>query len=184
MPMRIVRAVARNPLTTVGLAGVALCGGWLIRDASEPAPWNPLGEYHVQAVAERVPGVDGPAAVLGAPLHVEGTKCNESGEPVEVTGTLRWQSIDPAGASGGHVTVNAVRSPGCVTRDFLNPVPPDVLRLMRAAIMARGGQPVVWAVTGEDTPLAPDGRRGVPRIWRTENFTIVPPGYVPSEVTP
>ena len=152
------RPLTRGALWTVGavvvLAAVALAGA-CIGVARSVEPWDPLGEFPLQSItAVTVEGVD-----------VTGTKCYL--ERVDVIGSFWWQTVDPPG------TVASVRAgagedrEGCITFEFVNLYPDEVLELD-----ARLGG-AVWVLAGVETPIdAEGGREGVPHTWRTEPFTI------------
>ena len=140
----------------------------------KPGPYNPLGEYPVQQVVSTVPGVMGPAVHVGGVVIVEGTKCNESGEVVGIEASLAWSSIDPrVGSVQIFDAVPGTREPGCPAFHFENEMPAEVIRRTQAAFV-RGHDAVVWQIAGVETPISPDGHRGNPRAFQTQNFTIVP----------
>ena len=152
-------------MIAVGLTVLAVAVIIAIR---APTPWNPLGDYPVQRVVDRVPGIEGPAVKVGDALTVEATKCAHVA--VRVRGSSFWQSVDIPGtfvSAGGGVSD---RSAGCLKRTFQNPLPPAV----EQAAKVKDG-PHRWVIAGTETPIRPDGKReGIPRAWSTEEFQVVP----------
>lgn len=180
MPMRVVRKAIQHRWPIITAAIVAGAIGFSIDRAFGPDPWDPLGDYPIQVITDRVPGITGPAVRLGDPVHSVGRKCNDTDSPVLVSGTRQWQSQRPGGFIAGIERGNAPRIPGCEKREFWDVPPPDVVAQMQAAISNTRG-PVVWALNGSETPtgIVENGQvhamsNGVPREWTTENFTVVP----------
>lgn len=117
--------------------------------------YNPLGEYPTQTVID----------VNLNSVDVVAVKCNNSDQPVDVTGSLNWQRVDPVGFVFAAGTGVGVREPGCATLEFENTIPSEVKRANCTEC--------VWIISGIDTPYKPDtGERGVPRIWQTEEFQL------------
>ena len=148
------------------LAAIAV--GQQVYIASRPTP-DPVFNYPLQRVLSSVGGR--PGVRLGADLTVRGTKCNTTGHPIPVSGTTSWVSVDPPGSVIETARGNAVRPPGCVTREFANPVPDAVASRTRALIADTGAPCVTWTVTGREVPTDP---LILPAIWRTEPFDICP----------
>lgn len=122
-------------------------------------PYAPLGNYPVpQAVLSRVPGVEGPAVLHGQPVRVRGLKCNDSAEPVAVTGATYAVREDP------RQTVllmqgAGVREPGCHAFSYANLLPPEV-------------GPGRWRLEGfEEVVQGSDRQR---KAWYSEWFEVVP----------
>ena len=133
-----------------------------------PSPWNPLGDYPEQKVLSRVPGIEGPAVLASDAVTVEGTKCARVA--VRVRGGSFWQSVDVPGTFVSAGSGVADKSAGCVTRTFVNPIPPAVAQ----ASKGKNG-PHRWIIAGTETPIRPDGKReGVPRAWATQEFVVIP----------
>ena len=130
-----------------------------------PALWSPLELYADQVVSSRVDGTDGPAVKVGGSLVVTGTKCSK--DDVTVRGSSFWQSVDVPGTFIPAGSGVAKRMAGCITKTFINPLPPEV-----NASAANG--PHRWILSGTETPVRPNGKsEGVPRTWRTQEFEVV-----------
>lgn len=164
--LRLAVAVAVASIVTLVLV--------LVAQVLDEPPFDPLGEYPTQQVRSRVEGMEGPAAMVGDVVVVAGIKCNGSDRPVKVRGSLSWVSIDPRGSivqvGGG----TAMRSPGCTSFRFENPMP-DAVRDRSVELLGRGIVPI-WHITGYEEPIAPNGHPGVRRDWQTENFMVVADG--------
>lgn len=171
---RLDRPVGRMLGAIVGMSlalfgGVAI-SGWIL--GTGPGEYDPLGEYPVQTVSNRLPEVSGPAARVGEPLNVTGIKCNDTDAPVDVQGVFRWALIQPAGLQVIAGEGTGERIPGCDEGTFENEWPPEFEQRVRRTL-ARTGEPVVIALRGVETPIAVDDRVPVPREWQTENVTIL-----------
>jgi len=118
-------------------------------------PYDVLGDYEVQSVDE----------VTSTEITVTGTKCVNGDQPISISGTMNWQRVIPPGVSTTPATGVRKALPGCTTTTFTNTIPADVLSINEPGD--------VWLITGTEWPINPDtGRRGEPRTWQTENFTI------------
>lgn len=151
----------------------ALAGSVVWAELRTPVKWDPLGEYPVQTILSRVPGVAGPAAQIDGPVDVLATKCNNTDHAVSVTTELAWKSVDPAGTAWSRGTSLDQREPGCQSLRFDNVIPPEVRALMQAQL-DHGIEEPVWQIVGSETPVRDDGAEGVERRWSTQNFVIVP----------
>jgi hypothetical protein len=165
------RTIVVAAVTVLASAVVVCASVWVgARWFGPERPWNPLGAYPVQLVD--VPhGEELPVIRLGDVVPVTGTKCVRDG-PVQISGVLSWQAIDPPGGNIQVGTGERVQRTGCVTQTFENPIPPAVVEVI-AAQHARGLTDPVWRITGTETPV--NGvRTGVPRVWVTDNFVVAP----------
>lgn len=159
--------------TTVAFGAVVVLLVVLINHLLEPPPFDPLGEFPVQIVQNRVPGVDGPAVVLGTGVRVRSTKCADS--EVTVSGEWFWVSAEPRGSTVPAGSTPAFTRPaGCVTTEYSNPMPDEVVQ--RTEELLSEGVAPSWYITGTETPLDDDGREGVAQVWQTENFVVVAAG--------
>lgn len=135
-------------------AAIAL---WAVTIQSTRSQWSPLGDFPDQTVL----------SVTDVFVEIEGTKCYD--EPVRVRGGVGWRAVDPPGAlivAGEGV---ADREQGCFTEVFRNPIPVEVLALEEAL-----DQPVVWQLTGWETPVDEShDREGVTGVWISETFTLI-----------
>lgn len=174
-------------LTYAVVAAAAFAGGAAVWSWTRPAPYDPLGPYPVQIVAEPRVKVDttqlnvGEATALlpavtvtddgnWPDVRVEGVKCAD--ESVEVEGAVVWRRQDPIGWSSPAVISRAPREQGCVSFRFSNPIPDSVRDQVRRA--AAAGQPAtVWSINGTERPIVVDDRDVVDESWRTENMAIL-----------
>ena len=140
-------------------------------------PWAPLGPYPEQdIISDRTVEVsEGAGTTTVVPLvrsdedvTVEGVKCND--EPVTVSGTVSWVSVDPPGTQIRVGEGIRDRTAGCHAFTFHNPVPPSVVARTRT-LTDQGYQPV-WRITGTETPQRPDGTTGEALSWTTEPFVV------------
>jgi hypothetical protein len=141
----------------------------------EQPPFDPLGEYPIQTVSNRVEGFGGPALLPDETLTTQGTKCNDADEGVTVIASLQFTRQRPLGKIIPIFrNVIAVRTPGCETfAKFERPLA-EFIQNEAAARAERGLEPAVWAITGEEVPRDNTGRLGKPRQIRSENFTVLP----------
>jgi hypothetical protein len=147
--------------------------GYIINSAIQPTPWNPLGDYPTQVVHNRTREIlDSPSAYTDQLLFVTGSKCNATKEPVTVTGTSSWVNIEPGGTLIHNLDGVDTRAPGCSTKDYRNEILSAVVEATEY-LYATGVKKVVWQIQGTDTPIGTDGRKGVPRSWQTDNFTLL-----------
>ena len=120
--------------------------------------YHPMTDYPVQTVLSRVPGVEGPAIVVGGELRVRGTKCTRSDTPV--TGSFVFVTIgDPRRVVEG-ISGTGIRRAGCTTREYANPLPAGVV-------------PGLWQLAGLE--IARDGTREQRKAWESEQFQVVAP---------
>lgn len=131
----------------------------LVGELRSNRPWDPLGEYPVQEVT------NGPKIPIAATVHVTATKCADV--TVDVRGSSSWASVTPPGTIIPSGQGAGQREAGCTVIDYENRIPDEV-----AAVVRAGGS-TVWRIVGTETPFE-EGREGVPRAWRTEDFEIVP----------
>lgn len=185
-------------LLVVFMVGVFLATGaiFVFQHFTEDPVFDPFGEYPVQIVESRVPGIEGPAVAFGDPVVVRGQKCIDNPDDVQIRGSFEFTAERPA---GGTVLVGEgtdVRSPGCpqdfpaasAVHDegdgevFVNDVPQEVLDRTRA-LYAQGVEEVAWRINGQETATAEvlaDGtvvrkENGATIQWTTEVFIIAPP---------
>lgn len=155
-------------------ASILLAVGVSVAISTRPPAWDPLDLSQIQTVSNRVPGVSGPAAHITDQIKVTGTKCNTSQDALTVIGVTVWVAVVPPGAAENLGQGVGNRSPGCVTKTFLNDIPPAVLTRTRS-LFQHGRKQVVWQITGFETPIRDrDGKHGLQRTWRAENITLVP----------
>lgn len=159
-------------IVVLGAALLVLAAAILFAELRTPTVWDPLGDYPVQEVTTRVPGVSGPAVYVDGTVDVVATKCNDTGEPVDVETTLTWRSVEPLGAAWHRGQSFSTRSPGCESLTFHNPVPVAMRELVEAQFRAGFTEPV-WQIVGTETPVREDGSDGKRQTWRTENFRVV-----------
>lgn len=175
---------------TIAMVVAALAiGATAVTLYQQATKWDPLGVYEVQTVLDRLPGESAPAVLLSSGfVHVTGQKCNNSEDPIIVTGTKSWLLIEPPGSlipdapalpsKSNQPVSTPKRLPGCTNKDYDNPIPAGVRE--RVIQLAREGRySSVWAITGIETPEADNGDKGVQRSWATTNFTIIYDGPRP-----
>lgn len=136
--------------------------------ALQPKPFDPL-DLPQQTVSNTIKGIPGPAVLEGDDVVVTATICNTSATQISITGISVWSEQAPPGDSvelGGRV---AQLSPGCVTRVYANAMPAGVMTRVDQ-LEARGEDTSTWLIEGTRTPIR---RGGVPKVWRTDDFTIV-----------
>lgn len=159
--------------TVVACGSVVLLVAVLVAHLLEPPPFDPLGDFPVQSVENRVTGVGGPAVLLGDDVRVRSTKCADT--EVTVRGEWRWVSAEPRGTSVPAGSTPAFTRPaGCVTTEYANPMPDAVVE--RSLELLGDGVTPSWYITGTETPLDEDGGEGVQQVWQTENFVVVAAG--------
>lgn len=133
--------------------------------------FDPLGDYPTQQILNETVS-DVPTLTLLEDVIVEGIKCSNETRPVQVSGVTTWVSVEPPGSIIQVGEGTALRNPGCEEFVFVNPIPPDVadrtLELFRDGLGS-----VEWRITGIETPIREDGKRGEPRTWTTEPFLII-----------
>jgi hypothetical protein len=139
--------------------------------------WTPLGPYPTQIVqgtlTYAIDGTTYPAVhVSDEAVTVTGKKCYQ--EAVTVSGASSWFSTQPSGLT--LQTGNGVRDreAGCFTATFVNQMPAEV-RVWATELFDRGRPYVVMQITGREQAIQGD-RTSEPRVWRTEDFVILPDG--------
>lgn len=139
---------------------------------SEPL-FDPLGDYPVQIVtAEEILDDGTKAAFLEGDVEVEGTKCNDTNEVVEVTGFITWQAIDPPGVIIETGEGRSEYAPGCTTTVFQNQIPIEVAIAIQSQHDNGIDQPI-WHIEGIEWPIDAAGDRGKPARFETENFAVL-----------
>jgi hypothetical protein len=162
-------AAVKRVERTIALVGLAVAVAWVTVALQRPGPdWSPLGPFPVQQIT-----TDQPIDVNIGTVGVDGTTCYS--ESSQVTGSLAWKSLDPAGLLLGRLEFpSATKLGGCVGVSFDNPIPSEV-----ATAVCDGG-PTRWAIVGSETPTGTaddDGavtpRDGLSLGWETESFVLV-----------
>ncbi len=128
-------------------------------------PFDPLGSYPIRVVATD-------PIRLGEDLVVTAIACTRVDEEITVETTQSWVSVNPPGTVVDVGTGLTIRQPGCTAEQLKYPMPVEVVRRI-GKLVDEGHTETVWRITGTDTPLQIDGRRGMPRTWTTEEFTVV-----------
>ena len=150
-------------LTFAIIVNVGMTAYELNTEGFSERPFDPWGEMPEQDVRN-----EGRALKVGDSLQVVGTKCIKGDAEIAVVGEVRWTSFNPQGASflvgGGHSTLDH----GCTTDEFVNPMPPEVVR----TVEGDAGLVRTWRVTGSMWALDEHGHRSVEKTWETEEFTI------------
>lgn len=149
----------------------------IVTDLTEVSEPYPLTPNELQRVTNRVPGIAGPAAHYGQTMVITGALCTRTDKPVKVLTTLSWQAV---GQTGTFVTVAEdipqQRKPGCeqfrAGNAFHNPMPAAVVAATQT-LHARGVSHVRWVVNGYERPII-DGKPGLPNIFTSEPFEVVP----------
>lgn len=164
----------RHALVVLGAAlGICVVAliisiGALVQNAEEYAP---LGEYPVQRVDSKLAGYNTPAVLLSSgEVIITGTKCAD--EETKIEGRSTWTEVVPGGAVFPQAKGTAVRSAGCTTRTFHNRFPEEVIDRVQFSA-SRGRLETVWQLSGTETAISPDGRKGQRAAWQSQNFTIV-----------
>lgn len=146
--------------------------GWIVWRIIDGEPQDVLDNKVPQNVGNRLGGVSAviPAATLGEQISVTGTKCNRSGEPVQVSGVIYWQTVTPPGttipAGGGQST----RQPGCDTRTYMNPMPDKVRERTEQIVADDGRKWVEWQIVGHENVVGDRAARSA--IWWTQPFRL------------
>lgn len=168
--------VATALVTATLVAGIAVLA-WAI--FLRPDIWDPLGEYPPQTIstADTDP-LDGlPVAYLDEPSVItsEGTKCNDSDEPVDVAAQSAWTSIEPRGYSVPNSTGNTTRQPGCIPELYSNEINPELkAKTLEILELEPHRDRVVWSLGGQEQPTRPDGTTGARRTWQTDALSLRP----------
>lgn len=122
--------------------------------------FEPLGDYPIQRVTNRLPGHDGPALYVGELLLVTAVKCSTAKEPVGSSGalyiarrgvgTLREFYLISTGAG--------IREPGCTTFNYRNTMPAEIV-------------PGLWRLEGQE--VAREGSQVQVKTYVSEDFLVV-----------
>ncbi len=160
-------------LAAVALVLVAVASMLLWVELRGDDTFDPLGEYAEQDVTAEENADGLPVVAIDDPVEVVGTKCNDSDEPVRITGVLSWQARDPAGAVIEVGRGERVAEPGCIEQTFENLIPPEVRGLIAGQHEAGIPAPV-WRISGREVPIDGNGAEGVARTFVTEDFVVVP----------
>lgn len=136
-------------LSLAGLVGVILIANFW----PEPSLYAPLGGYNIPQDVEKH------TVYAGGSIIVTVTKCNLSGEDINVVGEAHWRRV----SDGGEEVVTGMTGskefgPGCLTRTFENNLPPEL-------------GPGLWILEGTDSTFRGDERQDV--TWRTEAFRVI-----------
>lgn len=170
-------------MVVVGVIGVRLY--------ESATRWDPLGDYPVQVAYSKVgdvrqqpqrspldnnsttsPSVLLPTIYLGEEIHTTGIKCTATAEEVTVTGVLSWVSDLPPGRIIEVSRGGGPRGPGCITYEYANPIPPEVLEAIDE-LLEDGIVESEWHLTGTEIPVREDGTEGEPRTWTSTVFRVI-----------
>jgi len=153
----IIKAMYANGGRGLLIANAYFLGGLFILSAailyalvSHDEPYKPLRNISPQTVLT-------PVVVQGGTLIVEAYKCNDSDEPVSVSGISSWRNLDTREIIIRNINNGAVRDPGCPLLHFENRVPIDL-------------PPGRYHLEGVETVL--EGERVQREAWRTEEFVV------------
>lgn len=175
----------------IAIGLIAFWGGMQWYNASQ---WNPLGEYPIQVVypvnnigekispdaIDTIPGSQGVTQTNMVTIYwdqqvgTSGIKCasETESEPVKITSVLSWVSDRPPGQIVDSGKGAGLRGPGCISYNFVNPIPDNVLKVMRD--MKEDGQmSSEWHLSGTETPEKDDGTTGVQRTWIATTFRVI-----------
>lgn len=145
----------------------------------EPESFQPL-TYEVQRVVEidpvtgieTVPILDEyfeliPSLYVGDHVPVIGGVCNGTDRPVDVSGTVWWNSLEP---QGFNIQVGAginTIGPGCrALGPYQNPMPREVIDYVNES-----GKPELFHISGQ---IRINENNGGTTSWVTEAFWVVP----------
>ena len=118
-----------------------------------PSEYKPLHNENPQTV-------ENTTVVQGTFVVVTGTKCVRGDEAVALDSRSHFINVNDRTKIVTYLVVDgAVRQPGCLTRTFMNPLPPEVT-------------PGRWIIEGEE--IARKGTSVQTEPWFTEVFTVVP----------
>jgi hypothetical protein len=164
-----IRAIARRvPIWAVFIVALVIAMPVSFAIGNRHSTPQPAFNLPVQSVLSRVPGIAGPAVVIGQPVEVRGTKCNVTGKTVLTVGNVTWQSVKPPGASVAlPQTLARPFPPACKTFTFFNVMPPEVVTQTRQ-LLADTGKPVSWQITGTNSVGG-----YATGVWVTQPFQIV-----------
>lgn len=172
---------------TVFLLAVAILGGVVLSvQQLQPQAYDPLGVYAQQTVGVNSEGERLlPFETYGLEtfptlrivtgeekLPVYATKCNNSDGPVQITGETRWQPVDPPGISLLVGKGTASRAEKCTTFNYMNPIPPEVLAVVKRLHDEEGVSETRWKIAGTETPVDPQGGPSVTRTWESDTFVV------------
>ena len=147
--------------------------------------WDPLGAYPIQLITNQQettknddgiivtnPTIHIPSDVnaIWPTVNIEATKCAD--EEVKVKGQSFWRQVEPPGFSYENPGGIATRSLGCQSFHYKNDFPPEIRN--RIANLANNGTNItIWQIGGEETPVNDEGGTGGPRLYQSQNFTVV-----------
>lgn len=152
-------------------ASVAFWAFNLRTEPFEPLAFSP---QRIESVTEsgltiipQIEGFEGPAVFADGTVPVRGTLTVTADAPVDVIGTIVWETTDPPGTRFV-IVANAPNTltPGVHALEFANPVPAEVT----AHVDKFGVEK--WRVSGAVEVLAPGG---IDAVWSTESFWLVTP---------
>ena len=145
----------------------------------EPQPFQPL-TYEVQRVVEidpetgieTVPILDEysdliPSLYVGDLVPVIGAVCNDTDRPVDVSGTVWWNALEPQGFNiQVGAGINSI-GPGCrALGPYRNPMPQEVIDYV-----TESGEPELFHISGQ---IRINESNGGTTSWVTEAFWVVP----------
>lgn len=143
----------------------------------QPKPFSPLDEYSRQQVKLAVepqglgvyPTLHIKTGKETLPVHAK--KCSE--ELVQIAGVNNWQEVDPPGTVIVNAKGTGTRLKGCQEFDYENTIPLGVMDRLKN--QAETGQMISrWKITGEETPLAPDGNQFVvSKTYESDEFVLI-----------
>lgn len=155
------------------IALLAIGAGWKLKSKD----YNPLGNYPIQIVANKLPGHPEPAMNIGDTVNVTATKCVKSKSPVRILSSSSWILVKPT-KNGDGMTIPKSRgnsrlaTSGCTTTAFNNAMNQELLDKVNQ-LAKEGVHESTWYLAGVDVPISSQGKNGNLRIWQTQNFTII-----------
>lgn len=173
----------KRTLIIVGCVMLVLINAFALIYTTVDRTWDPLCNYPVQDVINKN-ATDVyhknpkdkelyPHIKPGDTVNVVAMKCNNTDKPITVRGVRSWQTVPPTVLGtvieDSHAT--GIREPGRRTLTYQNPIPSSVIVRSRT-ILQTTGKPAVWILTGNETPVEPDGTEGRTKTWETEPFVI------------
>lgn len=144
---------------------------------SKTQDYDPLGNYPIQVVVNKLPGHSEPALNINDTIDVFATKCVKSESPVRILSSSSWVLVNPT-KNGDNVTIpksngnSRLASTGCTTTSYNNVMNQEMLDQLNA-LAKQGMHESTWYLAGVDVPISSAGKNGNIRIWQTQNFTIV-----------
>ena len=139
-------------LYALGPILVAITVGYGLAVLVQPGHWRPMSYVNPQVV-----GADTVRA--GWPIRVIGTKCNNTHDAIAVRGSTYLVLMDPR-TPRLLAKSEAIRSPGCTTSNWDNPIPIDT-------------PPGEYRLEGIE--IAEDGANVQRGAWYSESFEVVAP---------